>query len=281
MIFTGKQRVTSLFAVPMVGSLCVVLFWLSAGLVEAKSELPCLVVPQVTLTIGTPVVGVLSSVAVTQGDVVKEGDVLATLESSLEQAEVALAKAKAEMEAAEKSTQMKAEFSLRKSARAKDLGKTSAMAQHEVDEAETEERLSRLAHMEVLENKRVAQLELERAKAALQLRTVRSPITGMVVERFLSPGELVKQAPIMKLARLDPLIVEVLVPVSWFGKITSGTEGDVRLEWPSPDLHRARVTVVNSVVNSASGTFEVLLELPNPDYKIPAGLSCTVRFAVH
>lgn len=281
MIFSGKKCATSLFAVPMVRSLCIVLLWFSTGLVEAKSELPCLVVPQVTLTIGTPVVGVLSSVAVNQGDVVNEGDVLAALESSLEQAEVALAKAKAEMEAAEKSTQMKAEFSLRKSARAKDLGKTSAMAQHEVDEAETEERLSRLAHMEVLENKRVAQLELERAKVALALRTVRSPITGMVVERFLSPGELVKQAPIMKLARLDPLIVEVLVPVSWFGKITSGTEGDVRLEWSSPDMHRARVTVVNPVINSASGTFEVLLELPNPDYKIPAGLSCTVRFAVH
>ena len=101
------------------------------------------------------------------------------------------------------------------------------------------------------------------------------------MERFLSPGELVKQAPIMKLARLDPLIVEVLAPVSWLGKITAGMEGDVRLEWASPDLHRARVTVVNPVINSASGTFEVLLELPNPDYKIPAGLSCTVRFAVH
>lgn len=281
MICSGKKRTTSRLAVPIVRSLCVALLCFSAAVVEAKSELPCLVVPQVTLTVGTPVVGVLSSVVVNQGDVVKEGDVLATIESSLEQAEVALAKAKAEMDAAEKSTQMKAEFSLRKSVRAKDLGKTSAMAHHEVDEAETDERLAQVAHIEALENKRVAQLELERAKAALELRTVRSPITGVVVERFLSPGELVKQAPIMKLARLDPLIVEVLAPVSWLGKITAGMEGDVRLEWASPDLHRARVTVVNPVINSASGTFEVLLELPNQDYKIPAGLSCTVRFAVH
>ncbi len=247
---------------------------------SAAKDLPCLVVPQVTLTIGTPVVGVLRSVAVNQGDVVNEGDVLAILESSLEQAEVALAKAKAEMEAAEKSTQMKAEFSFRKSVRATDLGKTSAMAQHEVDEAETEARLSQLAHMEVLENKRVAQLELERAKAALQLRTVRSPITGMVLERFLSPGELVKQAPIMKLARLDPLLVEVLAPVSWLGKVSAGMQGEVRLEWALTDPHQARVTVVNPVVNSASGTFEVLLELPNPGYKIPAGLPCSIRFGM-
>ncbi|MBS0159888.1 MAG: efflux RND transporter periplasmic adaptor subunit [Nitrospira sp.] len=244
-------------------------------------ELPCLVVPQVVLTIGTPVVGVLNSVAVTQGDVVKEGDVLATLESSLEQAEVALATAKHEMEAEEKTAQMKAEFSLRKSARAKNLGQKSAMAQHEVDEAETEERLSQLAYTEVLENKRVAQLELERARAALQLRTVRSPIAGVVLERFLSPGELVKQAPIMKLARLDPLLVEVLAPVSWLGRVRPGMQGEVRLEWELTGLHQARVTVVNPVVNSVSGTFQVMLELPNPDNRIPAGLSCSVRFAGH
>jgi multidrug efflux pump subunit AcrA (membrane-fusion protein) len=76
MICSGNKRATSRLAVPMVRSLCVVLLWFSAGLVEAKSELPCLVVPQVTLTVGTPVVGVLSSVVVNQGDVVKEGDVL-------------------------------------------------------------------------------------------------------------------------------------------------------------------------------------------------------------
>jgi Membrane-fusion protein len=262
------------------------LLWLlitAAGLqvvdAEAKSDLPCLVKPQVTLTVGSPVVGVLSSVAVNQGDVVNEGDILATLESSLEQAEVALAKAKADMDAAETGTQMKAEFSLRKSTRAKDLGKTSAMAHHEVDEAETEERLAQVAHLEALENKHVAQLELGRAKAALQLRTVRSPIAGVVVERFLSPGELVKQAPIMKLARLDPLLVEVLAPVSWLGKITAGMQGEVRLESPPAGPHQARVIMVNPVVNSASGTFEVLFDLPNPEYKIPAGLSCTVRFA--
>jgi membrane fusion protein (multidrug efflux system) len=38
------------------------------------------------------------------------------------------------------------------------------------------------------------------------------------------------------------------------------------------------VTVVDKVVDAASGTFGVRLELPNPDLKLPAGLKCTVRF---
>ena len=253
----------------------------SAGLVEAKSELPCLVKPHLTVTVGSPVVGVLSDVAVDQGDVVKEGDVLATIESSLEQAEVALAKAKAEMDGAEKSTRMKAEFSTRKSARARDLGKTSAIAHHELDEAETEERLAQVAHLEALENKRLAQLEFDRAKTVLELRTVRSPIAGVVVERFLFPGELVRQAPILKLARLDPLRVEVFAPVAWVGKITTGMQAEVRVESSSPGPYIAHVTSVNPIVNSASGTFEVLLDLPNPEHQVPAGLACAVRFSAH
>lgn len=42
-------------------------------------------------------------------------------------------------------------------------------------------------------------------------------------------------------------------------------------------MHRARVTVVDRVVDAASGTFGVRLALPNPGHRIPAGLKCKVR----
>ena len=246
MIFIGNKRATSRLAVAMVRFLCVVLLGFSAELVEAKSELSCLVVPQVTLTIGTPVVGVLNSVAVNQGDVVKEGDILATLESSLEQAEVALAKAKAEMDAAEKSTQMKAEMCIRDSAQAE------------------------------LTNRRLADLELQRTSAEVGLRTIRSPINGVVVERYMSPGEFPKQERIMRLAQINPLRVEAYVPVSLLGKITVGMEMQVKPEAPVSGTYKAVVTVVDRVVDAASGTFGVRLELPNPDLKLAAGLKCAM-----
>ena len=43
-------------------------------------------------------------------------------------------------------------------------------------------------------------------------------------------------------------------------------------------VHRAEVTVVDRVVDAASGTFGVRLALPTPDYALPAGLNCRVRF---
>lgn len=261
--------------------LFVVLTALSASPATGASDISCLVQPQVVVAVGSPVEGLLTAVKVDQGDFVKEGQVLATLESSLEQAEVALAKAKAEMEAAVKGSVVREEFSIRKLGRAKELRKSAAIAQHELDEAETELRLAEVTRLEATEKKRLAQLELQRANAALALRTIHSPITGVVSERFLHPGELVKQAPILKLAQIDPLRVEVFAPLVWLGKILVGKQAEVRLEAPPSGTYHARVTVVNPVVDSASATFAVRLELPNPKYRIPAGLACTVRFPEH
>ena len=239
---------------------------MAASPANAGSDLPCLVKPRVVVAVGSPIPGLLTQLSVDQGDMVKEGQVLAVLESSLEQAEVDVAKAKADMEAAITSTQVKAEFSNRKAGRARNLTSSSAIASNEFDEAETEQRVTEAAHLEALENKVLAQRQLARAEAALALRTIR-------------PGELVKEKPILQVAQLDPLQIEVLAPVSWLGKFTPGMPVDVKLDPAKPGLHRARVSVINPIVDSASGTFRVRLELPNPQYRIPAGVTCAARIA--
>ena len=252
---------------------------MAASPANAGSDLPCLVKPRVVVAVGSPIPGLLTQLSVDQGDMVKEGQVLAVLESSLEQAEVDVAKAKADMEAAITSTQVKAEFSNRKAGRARNLTSSSAIASNEFDEAETEQRVTEAAHLEALENKVLAQRQLARAEAALALRTIRSPVAGVVIERYVAPGELVKEKPILQVAQLDPLQIEVLAPVSWLGKFTPGMPVDVKLDPAKPGLHRARVSVINPIVDSASGTFRVRLELPNPQYRIPAGVTCAARIA--
>ena len=82
----------------------------------------------------------------------------------------------------------------------------------------------------------------------------------------------------MKLAQIHPLRVEVIAPVALLGKLTSGMTADVMPEAPVGGVHSAKVTVVDRVVDAASGTFGVRLELPNPHYRLPAGLKCKVRF---
>jgi RND family efflux transporter MFP subunit len=251
---------------------------LSAPAVWATG-MACVITPYDEISIGTPIEGLIQTVPVDRGDWVTKGQVILTLESSFEEATVALAKAKAEAEAALKSSQLKMGFTSRKLERAQELFKTNSIAQHEVDEAQTEKGLAETAYREASEHKRQAELELNRAAAALQLRTIRSPISGVVVDRLLSPGELARQqTPVMKLAQLNPLRVEVFAPLSLLGKLKTGMRAEVRPEGKGQPVLQAKVVVVNKVVDSASGTFGVRLEMPNPNNAISAGLACTVEF---
>jgi multidrug efflux pump subunit AcrA (membrane-fusion protein) len=106
---------------------------------------------------------------------------------------------------------------------------------------------------------------------------IRSPIEGVVVETLLRPGEFRDdQSPIMTLAQIDPLRVEVFVPAEFYGRVGIGDEAEVQPEAPIGGAYRARVEVVDRVLDAASGTFGVRLALPNSDRHLPGGRK--VRF---
>lgn len=242
----------------------------------AAQELDCILLPREIVTVSAPVEGVVERVWVDRGDVVEAGAVLAELESSMERSAVAIAEARARQDYGVKANQVRAAYGARRFHRIEDLFKQEMVPLKDRDEAMTMKVLAEYELVEATEQERLADLELERARAALELRTVKSPIGGVVMERLRNPGEIAaKDSPIAKLARLDPLRVEVFVPVSRSGSITPGQTAVVVPEVPLGEL-QATVTVVDRVADAASSTFGVRLEIPNPDHRIPAGLKCTV-----
>lgn len=242
--------------------------------------LDCLIEPKLVVSVASEARGVVSRVHVDRGDVVKKGQIVATLESSLQEAAVSVARARAEAEATIKANQARVEFGERKLKRTQELAADGISPLSELDEAETEKLLAELSLVEERENRRIARLELARAEAELRLRTLRSSVSGVVVERLLSPGDLAGPDPVLKIAQIDPLHVEVFAPVSYLGRITVGMKATVQPEAPVRGTYPARVTVVDRVVDAASGTFGVRLELPNPRYRLPAGLKCQISFPV-
>lgn len=267
----------------------VLLLWCAAALLcvqgprlaqgAESGELDCVIEPSRVLTVSLPGEGVMETVTVDRGDLVAEGQVLATLESSLEQANVAVARVRAGMESAIKGSRIRIDFGERKLARTDLAYKEGGVPLKDLDEAETSKVLAEISLLEAQENRQLAEVELQRADAALTQRTLRSPIRGVVVQRLLSPGEYAKPpAGVLKIAQIDPLYVEVFAPVSRLGKIQEGMVAEVMPESPITRTYRARVKVVDRVLDAASGTFGVRLELANPDLGLPAGLKCKVRF---
>ena len=149
------------------------------------------------------------------------------------------------------------------------------------DEAIAEYKLATEQLRQAEENKVLAELEVKRSAEILALRTIRSPLSGVVVEKVLSPGEFATsnlKDPILKLAQINPLNVEVILPVGQYGRIEPGAKAQIFPEEPIGGEHTATVKIVDRVVDAASGTFGVRLELPNRKGRIPAGVKCRVRF---
>jgi multidrug efflux pump subunit AcrA (membrane-fusion protein) len=83
----------------------------------------------------------------------------------------------------------------------------------------------------------------------------------------------------LRLVQINPLNVEVVLPVSEYGAVKPGARALVMPEAPIGGEYRATVTIVDKVVDAASGTFGVRLELPNRNRSIPPGIKCKVRFS--
>ena len=79
---------------------------------------------------------------------------------------------------------------------------------------------------------------------------------------------------------LDPLHVETFAPVALYDAIHEGEIATVIPEKPIGGVHPAEVAVVDKVLDAASGTYGVRLLLENPDFVVPAGVNCRVRFRV-
>ncbi len=224
----------------------------TAGVCQAAEYLDCMIEPHAKVEFRSQVPGILDEVMVERGDIIKKGQVLARLKSGVEEAVIGQTKAQLE-------------FLKRKDDRTTELSQLHLMSAYEKDEIETE--------------KRKTEEILKEAEEKLKLRIIVSTIDGIVTERLLHPGEYAGETtPILKAASIDPLNVEVIVPVRYYGSIKRGMKADVRPESPVGGTYRGKVIIVDKVIDAASGTFGVRVELPNKDLRLPAGLKGKIRF---
>jgi RND family efflux transporter MFP subunit len=251
--------------------------WMASANVRAE-PLSCLIQPYQEADIGSQVVGVIDHVLVERGDYVKKGQPVAQLNSDVERAALAHAKLRAEATADLRAAASNHEFAQKKKVRTDDLYQKNFVSQQATDQASTEAQVAEMKLRQAREQARMAQQELALAQAQLAQRTIRSPLNGVVVEKYLSEGERVEEKAVVKVATIDPLRVEVIVPATYFSKIKQGMGANVKPDMPMSEAQGAKVVVVDKVIDAASNSFRVRLELPNPNYQTPPGLRCKVDF---
>jgi RND family efflux transporter MFP subunit len=244
----------------------------------AAAEFDCLVEARRVINIGAPLEALISAVRVERGDLVRKGAVLVEFDSGVEKANVELARLRSEMKSAVDARRARADYATVKHERRSALVSQNYVSKQELDEAEAERRLSEAELREAQDNRRIAEVEYRRATESLRQRTLLSPVNGVVVERLMHPGEVSElgRKPILKIAEIGTLHVEAILPSDAYRHVAKGDTAAVRLESAIGGTYPATVVVVDRMLDAASATFGVRLELANGERGVPAGVRCKV-----
>jgi RND family efflux transporter MFP subunit len=244
---------------------------------QLAARASCLIEANRIVKLSMPTTGTLSRVLVRRGDRVTAGQLVAELESDVERALLEAARLRAAsgaLVAARRSELQNAEVRL---ARARSLRDVASRQQ--LDDATTAMDAAAAALEQARLDQQLAALEVERLQATLARRRAASPVDGVVTRVDLSPGEYADTAvPVMTIAEIRPLRVEVYLPVEAYPLVRVGMLAEIRPQEPIGSVHLAEVVTRDPLIDSASGLFQILLLLPNADEAVPSGLRCRIRF---
>lgn len=197
------------------------------------------------------------------GDIVKQGDVLATLtapeqEQELAQARAALQQIKARADLAHLTAQRW------ESLRAKD-----GVSQHDLEEKRSEA-------LQASADFAAADANVKRLEELRSLRRIVAPFSGVIARRDIQVGDLVSagSTELFSLTQTDPLRLSIWVPQLNAGNIQSGKQVTIEI-----DNQRFAATVdrVAGGIDTQTRARQVDLILPNSDGKLLPGAYAQAR----
>lgn len=239
------------------------------------------VVAERSSKVGAKVPGRLATVLVKEGDVVKAGAVLATLEdvdqrAALSTARARLLSARARAQAARANL---AEGQIRATReRTLAIRGAAAMASAQDQEARVKalDELVRAADTEI----GASEAEVSAAGQSLSQMTITAPMAGTVVTRPLRPGELVGPgtAPVLELADFSSLVVETDVPEGRLGRVRPKAPCEISLDaFPGKRLRGETLEIVPRV-NRAKATVLVKVRFSDPTEGVLPDMAARVSF---
>lgn len=195
--------------------------------------------------------GVVTSVTFDSGKRVRAGEVLVTLDTRQERAQLAAAGAQVKL------TRMNLE-------RMTGLRKKGVVSQAEYDRADAEFKQ--------------AEAQAEEIRATIQRKTIRAPFSGVLGIRKVNLGQYLQDGdPVVPLQSLDPVYVNFAVPQQTLSDLRQGAEVDVALDGVSGTAGTGTITAVNSVVDEATRNVQVQATLANSEGTFKAGMFVEVQ----
>jgi HlyD family secretion protein len=227
-----------------------------------------------TVEVGTQVSGQIAHLYVDFNDRVKEGDLLARIDPTLLQQEVASAQANVQRNRAEQSQ------ALRTLERNRLLHAEKVMTDSELEQAE-------YAHEVAQATLTAAEVALERARRNLSYSEIRAPSDGVIVDRSVDVGQTVAaslQAPTLFVLARDLSEMEILAAVdeSDIGRIHQGQEVRFTVQAHGNQAFTGEVEQVRlqSKTQENVVSYSVVVRVNNADGRLLPGMTATAEFLI-
>jgi RND family efflux transporter MFP subunit len=250
---------------------------------------------EIASTVAAKLTGTITSVRVREGDRVRPGDVLVTIDerqvdaqrrlavAALSEARQAELAAHAACEAAAAGAELAAATHRRYQA----MLARESVSRQEFDEVDARQRQARALLAQSEDMQRAAGQRVRQAEAALAAAsvsagdaTVRAVFDGIVAAKMVDPGDLaVPGKPLLSLEKTGGHRVDIQVPEAHVRSVHSGQAVSVRVEGPAPFSMEGVVDVVAPAADPSSRSFLVKVRLPAGS-EVRSGMFARVALAV-
>lgn len=239
----------------------------------------CMIQPNQTVEIRSPIVGVLQSVTVKRGSLIKKGQTLATLESTVEQSAANTARFRTQLQGSVAAARNKLENATLKTKRMQELHAENFVSVQALDDARNEKNQADAELQSAQESLQQARFEYNQSQADLNRRVLKSPFTGIVMDQYLYPGSIVSPTdgkfPILKIAQTDELSIRAIIPFRYFKQAHIGQQVTIIPEAPFSDqVIKTKLQIVDRVIEASSGTFGAVAKIANKQLSFPSGIRC-------
>lgn len=230
--------------------------------------------PIQTVKVGSQVSGTIAKLFADFNSVVRQGQIIALIDSTFLNASVKEAEANLER------NQAQVNEAKRALDRTKELFSKQLVSQADLDAATT-------AYEAAVAQLKQSQAALDRARVNLRYSVIRAPIDGVIISRDVDVGQTVAaslQAPqLFTIANdLKNMQVEASVDEADIGHIKEGQHVTFTVDsYPEEEFHgtvtqvRLAPVIVQNVV-----TYTVIISVPNPDLKLRPGMTATVSILI-
>ncbi|OQY30145.1 MAG: hypothetical protein B6244_00845 [Candidatus Cloacimonetes bacterium 4572_55] len=208
--------------------------------------------PNKDVMLSCEVSGQIEKVLFEKGDRVKKGAILVQIDRRLSQA--SYEEAKAGYELAESNFQRLKELYEQK----------SSISDSEYDAARF--------------NRDMAKARLTQTETLLEKSEIRSPINGIVVNKFIEIGEVAGPgSPIAQLIDIQSVKIEIGLPENEIGFFHIGSSATATLDGYPNETFSGAISYIGSQVHVGHRTFPAEIKMENPDIKLKSEMAAKVK----